>query len=100
MTVRGRTEWQKFVDDKLKDHDKRLSEQEKANAVYQALQEEQRKHLNDRFNRIQDNINQTKADLIEDVSTIKTGINKILIAVLVAIALAFVQFVIKGGLNI
>ena len=99
-TVRGRTEWQKFVDAKLTDHDKRLTAQEKANAVYQALQEEQRKYLNDRFNRTQDNINNTKADLSNEIMSIKSGVNRMLWIVGGAVALGIVQWVLAGGLTV
>lgn len=100
MTVRGRTEWQKLVDDKLKDHDKRLTEAEKEQAVYKALSEEQRKFVMDRFNRVQDNINQTKTDLTSEITGIKSGINKVLWAIGAAVVLAVVQFIMAGGLKL
>lgn len=100
MTARGRTEWQKLVDAKLSDHDKRLTEAEKEQAVYKALAEEQREFVMDRFNRVQDNINQTKTDLTEDISSIKSGINRVLWVVGGAIVLAFVQWLLAGGLTI
>lgn len=100
MTVRGRTEWQKLVDDKLKDHDRRLTEAEKEQAVYMALSEEQRKFVMDRFNRVQDNINSTRQDLTHDITSIKTGINRVLWAVGLAILAAFVQFILAGGIQV
>lgn len=100
MTVRGRTEWQRLVDDKLKDHDQRLTMAEKEQAVYQALSEEQRKFVLDRFNRVQDNISQTRTDLTKEVTSIKSGINKVLWAIGLAIAVAFVQFLLAGGIKV
>jgi uncharacterized protein YpuA (DUF1002 family) len=100
MTVRGRTEWQKLVDDKLKDHDRRLTEAEKEQAVYMALSEEQRKFVMDRFNRVQDNINSTRQDLTHDITSIKAGINRVLWAVGLAILAAFVQFILSGGIRV
>lgn len=100
MMVHERTEWQKFVDAKLSDHDKRLTEQEKANAVYQVLQEEQRKYLNDRFNRTQDNINSTKKDLTDQITSIRSGINKMLWIVGGAVVLAVIQWILSGGLTV
>ena len=99
-TTRGRTEWQKLVDDKLNDHDRRLTEHEKENAVYRALQDEQRQHLNNRFDRLQDNINNTKTDLTAQVNTIKSGINRVLWAIGIAVALAIVQWILAGGLTV
>lgn len=99
MTVR-KTEWQRTIERKLGDHEKKLSEQEKANAVYAALQQEQRKHLDERFSRVQDNVNQIKKDLTSDVTEIKSGINKVLWAFGAAIIIAIVQFVLAGGLKI
>lgn len=99
-TIRGRTEWQRLVDDKLKSHDARLTEQEKTNAVYQALAEEQRKHINDRFNRMQDNITDTKTDLSKDLSSLKSSINRVLLAVVIAIVLAFIRVAMSGTLSI
>lgn len=96
----SRTEWQRFVDATLQEHDKRLTEAEKEYAVYKALQEEQRKYLNDRFNRMQDNINQTRADLTTDVTAIKSGINRILWAVGLAMLAGLLQFVLNGGLKV
>lgn len=100
MTVRGRTEWQKFVDDRLRDHDKRLTETEKGQAVFAALNEEQRKYINDRFNRIQDNVTQTKTDLTKEFSSIKSGISKVLWAIGLAVVLAIVQFLLAGGVKL
>lgn len=110
-TTRGRTEWQKQVDAILKGLDKRMTEFETQNAVYRALQDEQRKQLDDRFARVQDNITNTnkelsakvdsvKASLTADFSTIKSAINKVLTAVLIAIMIAFVNYALQGGLKI
>lgn len=99
-TVRGRTEWQKFVDNKLHDHDKRLTQAEKEQAVYKALADEQQKFVMDRFNRIQDNINQTKSDLTKDITSIKSGINRMLWVVGGAVVLAIIQWLLAGGLTI
>lgn len=99
-TVRGRTEWQKLVDNKLYDHDKRLTQAEKEQAVYKALADEQQKFVMDRFNRIQDNINQTKTDLTKDITSIKSGINRVLWIAGGAIVLAVIQWLLAGGLTI
>lgn len=100
MTVRGRTEWQKLVDAKLNDHERRLNEHEKTSAVFQALQEEQRKYLNDKFNRVQDNITQTKADLTRDVHSIKSAVNRVVLMIISAVVLAIINFIINGGLKV
>lgn len=99
-TARGRTDWQKFVDSKLADHDKRLTEAEKEQAVYRALAQEQREFVMDRFNRVQDNINQTKKDLTDDVATIRSGINRVLWIVGGAIVLGITNWVLSGGLTV
>lgn len=100
MIVQERTEWQKLVDAKLDDHERRLNEHEKATAVFQALQEEQRKYLNDKFSRLQDNITQTKADLMKDVHSIKSAVNRVVLMIVSAVVLAIVNFIINGGLKI
>ena|SRR5687768_6619784 len=100
MTIRGKTEWQKLVDEKLKDHEKRLGDYEKEQAVYKALAEEQRRHINERFNRVQDNVTQTKADLTKDLTSIKSGINKVTWLIVAVFIAGVAQFVLKGGLNI
>lgn len=98
MTARGRTEWQKFVDDKLKDHDKRLSDAEKNHAVYEALAQEQKQYLQERFNRTQDNITATRLELAKEVNAIKSGVNKLLWAVGIIVATAIVRWILNGGL--
>lgn len=98
MTVRGKTEWQKLVDEKLRDHDKRLTDFEKEQAVYQALAEEQRKQINDRFNRVQDNVTQTRTDLTKETTSIKSGINKVAWLVIAVFIAGVAQFIMKGGL--
>lgn len=99
MTVRGRSEWQKHIDARLEDHHNRLTEFEKEKAVYEAVAEEQRKYINDRFNRIQDNINATKNNLEISIKKISDGINKVLWAIGLAVVLAMVQFMLSGGLK-
>lgn len=99
-TPRGRTEWQRLVDRKLGDHEKRLSEAEKEQAVYRAISEEQQKFVTDRFNRVQDNINSVRTELTQDISKINSGINRVLWAVGLAILAAFVQFILAGGIKV
>lgn len=82
------------------DHEKRLTDAEKEHAVYKAVAEEQQKFVMDRFNRIQDNIAQTRAELTSDIAKINSNINKVLWAIGAAVILAFVQFVIAGGLKL
>lgn len=105
-TTRGQSEWQRSIEQTLDNHEKRLSDAEKESAVYKALQAEQARNLSDRFNRVQDNINDSRkaseiasAGLGNEIKAIKADIKKVLMAVVVAIALAFVQFVINGGLK-
>lgn len=59
-----------------------------------------RKYLNDRFNRVQDNIAQTKADLMKDVHSVKSAINRVVLMIVSAVVLAIVNFIINGGLKI
>jgi hypothetical protein len=98
MMVDNRTEWEKLVNTRLSDHEQRLTEHEKEQAVYKALADEQRFHLNERFNRVQDNITQTKKDLTEDIASIKSGINRVTWAVGFAILAGITQFILRGGL--
>lgn len=105
-TTRAQSEWQRSIEQTLDNHEKRLSDAEKESAVYKALQAEQARNLSDRFNRVQDNINDSRkaseiasAGLGSEIKAIKADIKKVLMAVVVAIALAFVQFVINGGLK-
>jgi len=95
-----KTEWQLLVDRKLGDHEKRLSDAEKEHAVYKAVAAEQQKFVMDRFNRIQDNIAETRNELTSDISKINSNINKVLWAIGAAVILAFVQFVVSGGLRL
>ncbi len=99
MNTDSRTEWEKLVNSRLTDHEQRLTEHEKEQAVYKALASEQRYHLNERFNRVQDNITQTRKDLSEDIASIKSGINRVTWAVGLAILAVVMQFILRGGLT-
>lgn len=82
------------------DHEKRLTDAEKEHAVYKAVADEQQKFVMDRFNRIQDIIAQTRAELTSDIAKINSNINKVLWAIGAAVILAFVQFIVAGGLRL
>lgn len=86
--------------ERLRRVEERLNGHEKTIAIYEVLYQEQRKHIDERFNRMQTEIAQIKTDLNKDVSSVKSAINRVLFAVITAVVLAFVQFVIKGGLNV
>lgn len=89
MTVESNTAWKNNIDNIIAEHTERLTKFERDHAVSNAVQEEQRKHLDSRLNRIQDNIN-----------NINVGINKVLWAIGLAVMLALVQFVLAGGLKL
>lgn len=86
--------------ERIRQIEERLNGHEKSIAIYEVLYQEQRKHIDERFNRMQTEIAQIKTDLNKDVSSVKSAINRVLFAVITAVVLAFVQFVIKGGLNV
>lgn len=98
--VRPRTEWQKLVDSKLRDHDKRLSDAEKEYAVYQALSEERRLHMDSRFNSLEMALGQTKKDLTSDISGIKSLISRIAWLIIAAILVAAMNFALGGGFKL
>lgn len=101
--------WQKTIEDMLTDHARRISDIEKSVAVFTAVASEQARTVQDRFNRVEDNIQstkedlkkeiaQTKTDLNESIAPIKSGINKVLWAVILGVLAVAVQWVLKGGL--
>jgi hypothetical protein len=105
------TNWQKSVETAISDHSKRISEVEKSLAVYAAVSTEQSHSIQDRFNRMEHTLNtyridvtkeivDTKKDLLDEISPIKSSINKVLWAIGLVILAAATNFVLRGGLNL
>lgn len=93
-------EWQRYMEKTHADLSARVGEVEKGFAVFQAVAKEQQNFLQDRLNRVQDNINQTKKDLTDEIAPVKSGINKIVWAIALAIVAAITHWLLKGGLFI
>lgn len=95
-----RTEWQRAVDSVLHKHGQRLTQIEQTEAVYKALSDERTRHLDDRFNRLEDAQEKAAQRNDEKFSKIDANISWIVRLLIGAIILAFVQFALSGGLKL
>ena len=83
----------KSVEDKMSHIDKTLSE-------HSVMLEERRILADAHHRRLEDQIIDTRKELLELITPIKSGISKILWIIVGAIVLAACEFMIKGGLSL
>lgn len=98
MTVRPRTDWQKHIDQLVREQGTKIVQLEQNQAVYLALDKERGKHLDQRLTDIDDAIAGTKKALTDEVASIRGAVSKMLWVIGGAVVLALVQFVLNGGL--
>ena len=83
----------KSVEDKMSHIDKTLSE-------HSVMLEERRILADAHHRRLEDQIIDTRKELLELITPIKSGISKILWIIVGAIVLAACEFMIKGGFSL
>lgn len=89
-----------MIDPVIHNLDTRLSEQERDTAVLKAVTEERRKHMDDRFDKLESKLIEFREESRASIAKIQGLFEKLLMLVAASIIGYIVKWLVSGGLSL